>query len=148
MEAVIFIGIQGSGKSSFYQARFANTHIRLNLDMLRTRHREAILLRACLEAKQPFVIDNTNPTSAERKRYIELARIHHFRVVGYYFQSLAADALARNANRTGRARVPDKAILGTAKRLELPQRQGEGFDALYYVRFGATGDFQVEEWSE
>ena len=40
MEAIIFIGIQATGKSAFYQQRFADTHIRLNLDMLKTRRRK------------------------------------------------------------------------------------------------------------
>ena len=61
MEAVIFIGLQAAGKSTFYRQRFIDSYIRLNLDMLRTRHREQLLFRACLEAKQPVVIDNTNP---------------------------------------------------------------------------------------
>ncbi|HWE94100.1 MAG TPA: hypothetical protein VG269_09070 [Tepidisphaeraceae bacterium] len=39
MEAVIFCGVQGSGKSTFFRERFFDTHLRLNLDMLRTRHR-------------------------------------------------------------------------------------------------------------
>lgn len=39
MEAVIFIGIQGAGQSSFYKERFFQTHVRSNLDMLRTRRR-------------------------------------------------------------------------------------------------------------
>ena len=39
MQAVIFIGIQGSGKTTFYRDRFFNTHFRINLDMLKTRHR-------------------------------------------------------------------------------------------------------------
>lgn len=60
MEAVIFVGIQGAGKSSFYKERFFRTHVRINLDMLRTKRRQEILLAACIEAKQPFVADNTN----------------------------------------------------------------------------------------
>lgn len=60
MEAVILIGVQGSGKTTFYLRRFFETHVRFSLDMLRTRRRERILLMACVEAKQPFVIDNTN----------------------------------------------------------------------------------------
>ncbi len=78
MEAVIFIGIQGSGKSSFYLARFYRTHIRINLDMLRTRHREQLLLSACVEGKSRFVVDNTNPTITERARYITPARAAGF----------------------------------------------------------------------
>ena len=65
-EAIIFIGLQASGKSSFYHAKFSHSHMRLNLDMLRTRNREKILLEACLRAKQSFVIDNTNSTLTER----------------------------------------------------------------------------------
>ena len=62
MEAIIFIGLQAAGKSSFYRDRFFNTHIRINLDMLKTRHREQMILQACLTAKQSFVVDNTNPS--------------------------------------------------------------------------------------
>ncbi len=71
MEGIIFIGIQGSGKSTFFQQYFTKTHIRLNMDMLKTRHRESILMKACIEAKQPFVIDNTNPSRSDRKKYID-----------------------------------------------------------------------------
>ena len=54
--AILFTGIQATGKSSFYRERFFHTHVRINLDMLRTRHRERVLLRARLEALQPFVV--------------------------------------------------------------------------------------------
>jgi predicted kinase len=71
VEAVVFIGVQASGKSSFYRERFFDTHLRINLDMLKTRHRERMLLRACIEAGQSFVVDNTNPSVEERARYIQ-----------------------------------------------------------------------------
>jgi len=147
VEAVIFVGIQASGKSSFYRERFFYSHLRINLDMLRTRYRERILLRACLEAKQPFVVDNTNPSIEERARYIEIARSGGFRLVGYYFRSSPKEALTRNARRTGKARIPEKGILGTHKRLRVPRLE-EGFDELYYVRIDGTGHFVVEEWSD
>ena len=144
MEAVIFVGIQASGKSSFYRSRFFDTHLRINLDMLKTRHREQTLLHAGIEAKQPFVVDNTNPSVEERARYIELARSGGFRVVGYYFRSQPKEALARNNLRTGKARVPEKGILGTYKRLRVPTKE-EGFDELYRVHIDETGCFVVEE---
>jgi predicted kinase len=74
VEAIIFIGIQGSGKSSFYKERFFRTHVRINLDMLRTRHREHAFLQTCLRTGQRFVVDNTNPTIEQRARYIVAAR--------------------------------------------------------------------------
>ena len=48
MEAVIFIGIQGAGKSTFFQQRFFDTHVRINLDMLKTRYREQVFLQGIL----------------------------------------------------------------------------------------------------
>lgn len=145
MEAVIFIGIQGSGKSSFYKERFFNTHVRINLDMLKTKHRQQLLLAACIEAGQPFVVDNTNVTAEARASFIVLAKAAGFHVVGYYFRSDVKAALLRNSQRAGAARVPDKALLGTYKRLQLPGL-GEGFDALFYVQVNEAGEFLVDEW--
>ncbi len=144
-QAVIFIGIQGVGKSTFYKQLFADTHIRLNLDMLRTRHREAILLAACLAAKQPFVSDNTNPTKSDRQRYILPAKSAQFAIIGYYFHTGPQVALQYNAQREGRARVPDRAIWGTLRRLETPAFD-EGFDALYNVKIDEHGSFVVSGW--
>ncbi len=44
MEEVIFCGIQASGKTTFYRERFFDTHVRISLDLLRTRRREQLLL--------------------------------------------------------------------------------------------------------
>ena len=145
MQAAIFIGIQASGKTEFYRRRFFDTHVRINLDMLKTRHREAVLLRACLEAKQPFVVDNTNPTVDERAKYISAAREAGFRVVGYFFQSKLAQSLERNEQRALSQRVPRVGVLGTFNRLQLPSL-AEGFDALFFVSLRPPADFSVEEW--
>ena len=61
MDAVLFIGLQASGNSSFYKERYFSTHVRISLDLLKTRNRERQFLTACLDTQQPFVIDNTNP---------------------------------------------------------------------------------------
>jgi predicted kinase len=144
VQAIIFVGIQASGKSTFYSQRFSCTHIRINLDMLKTRHREKRLIETCLEIGQPFVIDNTNPTPEERDRYIRLAKGQKFRVIGYYFESKIADSIQRNQNRKPNQQVPEKGIRGTHARLVIPT-YAEGFDELYYVRL-IQGEFTVQEW--
>lgn len=147
VEAVILMGVQASGKSTFCRERFFDTHVRINLDMLKTRRREHRLLQACLETRQPFVVDNTNPTREDRRRYIEAARAARFRVIGYYLQSRSADCLARNEQRPEPQRIPVAGLLGTFSRLELPSID-EGFDELYYVKIAANSRFVVEEWGD
>jgi predicted kinase len=146
MQAIIFVGIQASGKSTFYSHRFANTHLRINLDMLKTRHREKRLIETCLEIGQPLVVDNTNPTPVDRQRYIEIAKNHKFQVIGYYFESKIASSIERNQNRTPEQQVPEKGIRGTHARLVIPG-YGEGFDKLYYVGLLPNMEFAVEEWN-
>ena len=147
MQVVILMGIQGAGKSTFYRERFLDSHVRINLDMLRTRHREKTLFEACLACDQHVVIDNTNPTVADRARYIGPAKAAGAEIIGYYFSSRVSEAMRRNIARDGARRVPDKAILGTAGRLELPTLL-EGFDALFYVTCTDPGEFSVEEWKD
>jgi predicted kinase len=147
MEAVLFIGIQASGKSTFYKTYFFNTHVRINLDMLKSRHREHLLIEACLEAKQPYVVDNTNVTVEGRGKYIQRAHEAGFRVIGYYFRADLAGALRKNSERSGEACIPVKGVLATYRRLQIPSME-EGFDRLYYVRIEKPGEFVVEEWKE
>jgi predicted kinase len=146
VEGIVFIGLQGSGKSSFFKERLFRTHVRISLDLLRTRHREDRLLRFCLETEQPFAIDNTNPASTDRQAYLRDARARGVETIGYYFQSKVEDCQRRNRQRTAEERVPDVAILSAAKKLELPSLE-EGFDRLYYVRLTPAG-FVVEEWQD
>jgi len=141
---VVFTGVQAAGKSTFYRERFFETHVRINMDMLKTRRRETLLLQACLLAKQPFVVDNTNPLAADRARYIEPARAAGFLVAGYFFRTTTREAIARNRQRTDKAAIPVPGLLGTWKRLEEP-RWAEGFDALFTVTLTPGNVFVVEE---
>jgi len=146
MNGVIFIGLQASGKSSFYLSHFYGTHLRLNMDMLKTRHREKILFEACLESKQSVVIDNTNPTKIEREKYISRFKHCRFNVAGYFFLSNLDDCLKRNSLREGKECIPDIGLKATYKKLERP-KYSEGFDSLYYVAM-KNDHFTVEEWRD
>ena len=142
----MFSGVQATGKSTFYKERFFRTHVRINLDQLRTRRRERELFALCLRLGQPAVIDNTNPTRAARARYLGPARASGFTVRGFYFESRVRDALARNAARDPEDRVPERGVLGTYARLEVPDL-AEGFDSLAYVRL-RDGAFDVLPWED
>jgi hypothetical protein len=56
--------------------------------MLHTRNRERILLQACLAAQQRCVIDNTNPRREGRAGYVAAALAAHFKVTGYFFETV------------------------------------------------------------
>src|SRR3954468_13460988 len=114
MEAVILCGVQGSGKTTLYRDRFLETHARISMDLLRTRHREAAFLKTCLDTRQRFVVDNTNPTVAERARYIVPARAAGFRVIGYLVEVDAELAAAR------RVALPPAALRDFARRFVRP----------------------------
>jgi predicted kinase len=139
MEAVIFVGIQGSGKSTFYRERFFDTHVRVSLDLLGTRNREATFLKTCFAAGQRLVVDNTNPRVEDRAAYIAAAKSAGFRVVAYFFETTVKDALRRNAKRAGKAVIPIPGVIGTFKRLVEPG-WAEGFDEIYRVTHAAETD--------
>jgi predicted kinase len=144
VQAVILIGIQGAGKTSFYKERFFNTHVRISLDLLATRHREKMLLDCCIASKTRFVVDNTNPTRLDRARYIEPARQARYEIVGYYFSPDLQAALRRNSGRPPRELIPAAGIVRTYRRIE-PPGFAEGFDALYTVTL-SEGGFRAEPW--
>jgi len=146
-QAVILIGVQATGKSMFFKERFADTHVRINLDMLKTRTREKIILEACLQAGQSFVVDNTNPMMADRQRYIPLAKAVHFEVIGYYFQSELSALLKRNQKRTDKPSIPLAGVQAAYRKMQIPSL-AEGFDKLYYVKIDPSGSFVVEEWKD
>jgi predicted kinase len=144
---VIFIGIQATGKTTFFKERYLGTHTHISLDLLKTRFQETEALDRCFANRESLVVDNTNPTRQERAKYLEMAHLHGYRAQGYYFRSNLSEALARNSLRTGKHRIPDLGIKGTSAKLEVPTRQ-EGFNELFHVRIDDSGRFNVEVWND
>lgn len=130
MEIVILTGIQGSGKSTFYQANFADTHVRINLDMLKTRSKERILVAACFAMQQKFVVDNVNPTKKDRQVYIAWAKVHKYKVIGYYFDVSLEECIQRNLTR--KKPIPVIGIRATNNKLQIPE-MNEGYHQIHYV---------------
>jgi predicted kinase len=136
MEAVILCGLQGSGKTTLYRDRFIETHVRVSMDLLRTRAREAAFLTLCLETRQRFVVDNTNPTVADRARYVTPAREAGFKVVAYLVDVDHAIASARNAARE--RVVPASGLRDVARRFVQPAPE-ERIDELWHATASLDG---------
>jgi predicted kinase len=135
-QLVIFIGLQGSGKTTFYQKEFAATHVHVSKDLMKNvgnrERRQTEILEKALAAGQSVVVDNTNPTPQVRAPLIELARKHGAKVIGYFFEVPVKTAVERNRAREGKARVPDVAIYVTSKKLKAPMME-EGFDEIHVI---------------
>ena len=146
LECVILIGLPGAGKSSLYRERFAATHVHVSKDLwpnaARRDDRQREKIEEALASGKSVVVDNTNPTLAERAALISLARAHGARVIGYFFDVNTRTAVARNAERTGRNKVPNVAIFTAAKRLQRPSL-AEGFDQLLRVEIDEDRSLQI-----
>jgi predicted kinase len=146
MELIILIGLQGAGKSTFFRAHFAATHDLVSKDLMpnnrQPARRQLQLVEEALQAGHSVVVDNTNPTPANRAELIQLGRAYAATIVGYYFEPQVSRCLARNRQRIGKERVPDVAIFATKKRL-VPPAYAEGFTQLFLVVNNDDGTFGV-----
>jgi len=143
MELVVFVGLQGSGKSGYFISRYAGTHVHVSKDLYprharRKSERQLRQIEQALATGRSAVVDNTNPRRADRASLIEAGKRAGARVIAMHFVASAGEALRRNASREGRARVPDVAIYTAARRLEPPLAE-EGFDEIVRVRLGEGG---------
>ncbi len=136
MDLIIFVGLQASGKSTYYHAHLAATHVHVSKDLMKnTRNRDlkqTQMIASALTAGYSVTVDNTNPTPAIRAPLIAQARSHGARVIAYYFETIVKDAVARNRLREGKARVPDVAIYVTSKKI-VPPALEEGFDEVRVI---------------
>jgi predicted kinase len=146
VDLVVLAGLQGSGKTTFFAARFAGTHAHVSRDRLRTSRdphaRQRALIEEAARAGRSVVVDNTNVRREDRAELVAIARALGLRPVLYWFPPDVRASLARNARRTDRARVPDVAVFATARRLAAPL-PSEGFEEVHEVRATADGAFEV-----
>ena len=111
---VIMMGIQGSGKSTFYHSHLVGDFVHINLDSLKTRYQERLAIEQCIQQGRNYAVDNTNPTREDRQRYISAAKNAGYRIVGYFMESKLQSCIQRNNTLSGSARIPAKAIAATS----------------------------------
>lgn len=147
MDVAVLVGLQASGKSTFYRECLSGRYGLVSKDLFprsaRDRQgRQMRLVEEHLAAGRPVAVDNTNPSPREWAPLVELAHAHGATATAYWFPPDVAGSLWRNAAREGRARVPDVGVLATLKRLREPS-PADGFDAVRQVRFDGRGGFEV-----
>ena len=144
-ELVILIGLPAAGKTTLYRELFADTHVHVSKDLMRTRRdrqtHQLALIDEALAGGRSVVVDNLNATLADRASLIEAGRRRGAAVVGYVLGTVVAECVRRNRGRSGTARVPDVAIYAAVKRWRAATLD-EGFDRLFQVD-AANGRFAV-----
>ncbi len=135
-ELIIFTGLQGSGKTTYYRDHFAATHVHVSKDLMKNARdrdtKQRLMIEKALGEGKAVVVDNTNPNPTDRAPLIALGRRCGARVIGYYFDVPVKVAVERNRTREGKGRVPDVAIYVTSKKL-VPPKFEEGFDEIHVV---------------
>ena len=134
---IIFVGLPGSGKSTYYFAHFAGTHVHVSKDLMKNLRdrdtQQTAMIEQALAAGKSVVTDNTNPSATIRAPLIAIGKRHGARIIAYYFDCSVKTALMRNQQREeGKGRVPKVAIFVTKKKLQ-PPALDEGFDEIHVV---------------
>jgi predicted kinase len=137
LELVIFVGLPGSGKSTYHFAHYGATHVHVSKDLMKNAGnrdtKQIAMIDKALASGKSVVVDNTNPSAAIRAPLIATGKRHGARIFAYYFECSVKTALMRNQQREeGRGRVPKVAIFVTQKKLQ-PPALAEGFDEIHLV---------------
>jgi predicted kinase len=136
-ELVVMVGLQACGKSTWVRAHLGGTHVVVSKDHWpNARRREARQRRVVAELLADgasVVVDNTNPSPAERAPLLELARAAAVPARAVHLDVPLYTCRQRNDARSGRARVPLVGLYGTAGRLTTPTTD-EGFTEVLVVQ--------------
>jgi predicted kinase len=145
MEVAILIGLQASGKTTFYRTHLAATHDHVSKDNFprarNRQNRQLSLIADSLAAGRNVAVDNTNPSPAEWAPLIDVAHAYSATAVAYWFPVDVETSIARNAARP--EPVPDVGLFATLSRLRRPTAT-DGFSRIYSVVANA-GSFTVTD---
>ena len=135
-ELVVVVGLQGSGKTTWVAEHLGGSHVVVSKDHWpNARHREARQRRVVAELLADgasVVVDNTDPSPAERAVLVELAAAAGVPARAVFLDVPLETCRRRNEARSGRARVPDVGVFSTAARL-VPPTTAEGFTDVLVV---------------
>ena len=93
---VIFVGIAGSGKSTFYKNYLSEKYLWINQDELGTKAKVEKKIREAITFNRNYIIDKMNNKLADRIEYITQAKQNNYKCYIVYF---IRDGRANNKRR-------------------------------------------------
>lgn len=125
----IFVGMQGAGKSTFFERYLAPHHwVHVNQDSLKTQPKMLKAIETALKNKQSVAIDATNPNPDKRKMYLELASKYEVPAMIIYFVGNGYEW-----NKLREVPVPDIGYNMYFKHLIEPSLEMDGVPVVEYV---------------
>lgn len=113
---VLFVGMPGSGKSTYFNPRLKPLdYLHLNQDLLKTKQKMLKSTEQAMKESELIAVDATNPTQAGRQAYYDLAKQYSYQVTVIWF---VRDGKYWNKQRA--KPVPPVAYGMYAKRFEEP----------------------------
>lgn len=142
------IGAPGCGKSTYIQNHLKENELVISRDKIRfgmlndndeyfSKEKEVYnefikQINAAIAADTTFYVDQTSLNAAARNKLFSRLKKKPDKVIGIYFTTSLDIILQRNAQRTGRALVPEDAVINMFNSLTKPTFE-EGFDEILEV---------------
>lgn len=142
------IGAPGCGKSTYIQNHLKENELVISRDKIRfgmlndndeyfSKEKEVYnefikQIDAAIAADATFYVDQTSLNAAARNKLFSRLKKRPDKVIGIYFTTSLDTILQRNAQRTGRALVPEDAVINMFNSLTKPTLE-EGFDEILEV---------------
>ncbi|KAG9245038.1 bifunctional polynucleotide phosphatase/kinase [Calycina marina] len=155
-EVVLLCGSPGAGKSTFYNRNLLPLgYSRINQDTLKTRERCLKVASELLREGKSIAVDNTNPDTEVRRKWIELAKKHSAPIRCVLFtadnticqHNDVVRALNPAMNPEKRTMLPSMAFNSFKSRYE-PPKPSEGFEDITEVNFQFVGNEEERKiWS-
>jgi bifunctional polynucleotide phosphatase/kinase len=125
---IVMMGMQGSGKSSFYHSRLLGLkYHHVSQDIQGTEAKTIKMVRDILPSGQCICVDNTNPSVKKREKFLSIAHTSGYTTSILY--------IVRNGEGNNKLRVKPIPGIGYSmyyKNLELPQPE-ETTDGAYEI---------------
>ena len=144
----VVIGAPGCGKSTYIQNHLKENELVISRDKIRfgmlndndeyfSKEKEVYnefikQINAAIAADVTFYVDQTSLNAAARNKLFSRLKKKPDKVIGIYFTTSLDTILQRNAQRTGRALVPEDAVVNMFNSLTRPTLD-EGFDEILEV---------------
>ena len=144
----VVIGAPGCGKSTYIQNHLKENELVISRDKIRfgmlndndeyfSKEKEVYnefikQIDAAIAADATFYVDQTSLNAAARNKLFSRLKKKPDKVIGIYFTTSLDTILQRNAQRTGRALVPEEAVMNMFNSLTKPTLE-EGFDEILEV---------------